>query len=118
MMALEVNGKLLETDENGFLVNPEEWNEDVPAAMAKRDGFELKDDHEGLIDYFREYYEENQIHPSMHLICKELGGCIGDAHQDHKKVASHIYKIFQCNNCDPIAELCKLSGLPMPQPDD
>ena len=117
-MALEVNGKVLETDESGFLVNAEEWNEDVPAAMAERDGFELKDDHEGLIDYFREYYEENQVHPTMHLICKELGGCIGQTHHDHKRLAGHIYKIFKCNNCDPISELCKLAGLPMPQPDD
>jgi len=116
-MALEVNGKVLATDEDGFLLDPGDWNEDVPAAMAARDGFELKDDHEGLIDYFREYYEEHQIHPSMHLICKELGGCIGKEHHDHKAVASHIYKIFH-THCDPIAELCKLSGLPKPQPDD
>lgn len=116
-MALEVNGKIIETDEEGFLVNLDDWSEEIPAAIAAVDGFELKDDHEGLIDFFREYYEEHQTHPTMHQICKKIGGCIGDTHKDHKALGKHIYKIFNCVNCDPVAELCKLAGLPKPLPD-
>jgi sulfur relay (sulfurtransferase) DsrC/TusE family protein len=35
-MAIEVNGKSYETDEEGYLVNLAEWNEDVAAAIAGR----------------------------------------------------------------------------------
>ncbi|CAI8352458.1 MAG: Uncharacterised protein [Gammaproteobacteria bacterium] len=33
---------------------------------------------------------------------------------DKKKYEEHIYKLFPS---DPIREICKLSGLPMPQAD-
>ena len=35
-MALEVNGKSIETDENGNLTDPHAWNEDVARALAAK----------------------------------------------------------------------------------
>ena len=36
-MALEVNGKTIELDGNGNLVDPHAWNEDVAKALAAAD---------------------------------------------------------------------------------
>ncbi len=113
-MTLEVNGRTIETDEEGFLLDMSDWSEEVSAAIAAKDGLELKDDHEGLVDFFREYYDEHQVHPTMHRLCKEIGGCLGEERRSHKALAKHMYKIFNCTNCDPIAELCKVAGLPRP----
>ena len=33
-MTIEVNGKTIETTDNGYLVNLEEWNEDVATQLA------------------------------------------------------------------------------------
>ena len=35
-MALEVNGKSIETDDNGNLTDPHSWDEDVARALAAR----------------------------------------------------------------------------------
>ncbi len=41
-MTLEVNGKTLETDDNGNLTDPNAWDEDVARAMAEIEGIETE----------------------------------------------------------------------------
>ncbi len=114
-MAIEVNGKFIGTDEEGFLVNRDDWSNDVAEEMAHQEGWDLKDDHLGLIDYFREYFEEHQVHPTMHILVQTLGKNIGERFHEHKSYQSFLYKLFPT---DPISELCKLSGLPKPLPSE
>ena len=44
-MALEINGKTIETTENGFLVDYTDWNEDVAKALAAEEGIEMSQKH-------------------------------------------------------------------------
>jgi sulfur relay (sulfurtransferase) DsrC/TusE family protein len=39
-MALEVDGKTVETTDNGYLVNAEDWTEAIGAAIAAEDKLE------------------------------------------------------------------------------
>ncbi len=114
-MVVQVNGNLIQTDEEGFLLNPGQWSAEVAEEIARQEGYELKDDHIGLVDYFREYWDEKQIHPTMHILVKEIGGMVGSSFHDHKAATRHLYAIFPN---DPIAELCKLAGLPKPLPSE
>ena len=59
-MQFNVNGKIIETDEQGFLRDPGAWSEDFARALAQRDGIELHVDHWELIWYFRDYFLETQ----------------------------------------------------------
>jgi len=109
-----INGKTVETNEQGFLCNRDAWSEDFARALAQKEGIELFVDHWELIGYFREYYEENQKNPTMHTMVVTLGKGKGDQFHDQKAYEKHIYSLF---HTDPVHELCKLSGLPMPPPD-
>jgi len=55
-MALEVNGKTLELDGNGNLVNPNDWDEDVAKALAAADDTmsELTQEHMDVLNYLRD----------------------------------------------------------------
>ena len=44
-MPIEVNGKSLEVDEEGYLANLNDWEPAVAEVMAKDEGLELSDDH-------------------------------------------------------------------------
>ncbi len=55
-MSLEVNGKTIETDEEGFLTNLNDWNESVAIAIAKTENVEMTESHWGLVEAVREYY--------------------------------------------------------------
>ena len=72
-MAIEVNGKSFETDEEGYLANLNDWEKDVATVMAKEDDIELSDDHWEIINFLREYYEEYQIAPAVRVLTKAVG---------------------------------------------
>lgn len=114
-MTLQINGRQFNTDEEGFLLNPSQWTEAFADEIAKHEGYELKDEHIGMIDYFREYWYENQTHPTMHILVKEIGGRVGQTFHEHKVATNRLYSIFPN---EPIAELCKLAGLPKPLPSE
>ncbi|HAI70659.1 MAG TPA: sulfurtransferase TusE, partial [Gammaproteobacteria bacterium] len=41
MANIEVNGKEVEVDEEGYLVNLAEWNEDIAKVLSEQDELEL-----------------------------------------------------------------------------
>jgi TusE/DsrC/DsvC family sulfur relay protein len=110
----QINGKTIETNEQGFLCNLEDWSEQFAEALAREDGVDLHVDHWELIWYFKEYFDENQVNPTMHTMVTTLGKTKGDQFHNQKDYEKHIYSLFPR---DPVHELCKLSGLPMPPPD-
>ncbi|EAX47850.1 DsrC family protein [Thermosinus carboxydivorans Nor1] len=101
MAFLNVNGKQIEIDEDGFLVNPEDWNEEVVQAFAKlEDVAELTEDHWKVINYLRDYYKQFGIAPMIRKLCKDTGFTL-----------KQIYDMFPSG---PAKGACKLAGLPKP----
>ena len=101
MPVIEVNGKSVELDEDGFIVNLEEWNEDVARYLAKEEGIdELSEDHWKLINYLKGYFAEYGIAPMVRKITKESGYSLKE-----------IYDLFPSG---PAKGACKVAGLPKP----
>ena len=101
MATMNIAGKQVEIDEDGFLVNPEDWNEDVVKAFASlEDVSELTEDHWKLIDYLRNYYKQFGIAPMIRKMCKDTGFTL-----------KQIYDLFPSG---PAKGACKLAGLPKP----
>ena len=53
-MAIEVNGKTYETDEEGYLTDINEWNEDVAKILAEQENINMSEQHWGVINFLRE----------------------------------------------------------------
>lgn len=104
-MALEVNGVTIETDANGNLTNPNDWNEDVAKALAAEEDIDLTDAHWEVIKYLREEYTDNGGNqPMERVILKDMGKRLG------KKVSSKdMYKLFPKA---PSKQGNKIAGLP------
>lgn len=113
-MDVQVSGKVVQTDEQGYLYNLEDWSEDFAEKIAELDGIKLFDDHWGLILYFRDYYHETSSVPTMRMIVRTLGKRKSEPIRKGKSYERFLYKLFPS---DPVRELCKLAGLPKPQPD-
>ena len=101
MPTMDINGTSYSVDEDGFLENPEIWNEKVAADFASLEGVEaLTDAHWKIINYLRRYYLEFGIAPMIRKLCKETGFKLNE-----------IYELFPSG---PAKGACKLAGLPKP----
>jgi tRNA 2-thiouridine synthesizing protein E len=102
MPDLEVGGKLIALNEDGFMDHPEEWDKDIALELAKlEEGLEvLTVEHWKVIDYIREYYEEKNTAPMVRKVCKYSGFSL-----------KHIFELFPSG---PAKGACKLAGLPKP----
>ncbi len=102
MPFVEMNGRKLEVNEEGFLVHPEEWNQEVALILARAEEQidALGPEHWAVIDTIRTYYEEKQIAPMIRLLCKSSGVPL-----------KRIYELFPSG---PAKGACKLAGLPKP----
>ena len=101
MPILEIEGKKFEVDGDGFLVHPEEWNEDVARLFAKKDGIEeLTDKHWAIINNIRNHWKETSMAPMIRNICQDTGVRLRE-----------IYSLFPTG---PARGACKIAGLPKP----
>ncbi len=110
-MNMKLGDKTIETDEEGYLLNPNDWDECVAEAIAEREGIELTDTHWAMINYFRTFYEDHMRHPTMHDWVKTLGRFHGKPYPEAKAYRDFLYKLFPQG---PVPTLAKLAGLPKP----
>jgi len=106
-MAIEVDGKSYETDEEGYLADITQWVPGVADVMAKEDDLELTDEHWDIINFLREYYEEYQIAPAVRVLTKAVGKRLGK----DKGNSKYLYSLFPYG---PGKQACKYAGLPKP----
>ena len=73
-MELTVNNQKIEMDGDGFMLQPELWNDEVAKAIAQVDDInDLTEDHWKVIRIIRQNYEEKGLAPMVRVICKETG---------------------------------------------
>ncbi|MDA8162563.1 MAG: TusE/DsrC/DsvC family sulfur relay protein [Desulfobacteraceae bacterium] len=62
-----------EVDAEGFLANPEDWDESVAHALAKREGItRLTEDMMEVIRFMRTYYKKFNAFPILNYVCKNI----------------------------------------------
>jgi len=71
-MGIEVNGRVLETDPEGYLRNIQDWDERVAQALAQNEDIHLDINHWEVIHFLREYYDEYKMAPAMRILAKAM----------------------------------------------
>jgi tRNA 2-thiouridine synthesizing protein E len=101
-MALFESGDVkVEVDEDGFIQEPDKWNEQVASALASTEGVEeLTENHWKVIRYLRDYYAKFGVAPMIRKLCKETGFPLKE-----------IYELFPSG---PAKGACKVAGLAKP----
>lgn len=105
-MTIELKGKTTALTETGFLVNLDDWTEELAQELAKRDGIELKERHWDAINYLRDqYFEHGGLLPNVRTMAKDLQR----AWPDEKVNASTLFDLFPGN---PSKQAGQIAGLP------
>jgi len=105
--SIDVNGKSVEVDEEGYLVDLNEWSEDAAKILSAQDELELTNNHWEVINFLREYYEEYQIAPAVRVLTKAIGKKLGP----EKGNSKYLYELFPYG---PAKQACRFAGLPKP----
>lgn len=94
-------------DENGCLINSEDWSIEVAERFAMEEGVEMTDMHWEIIRFMREYYEEYRIPPMIKIVVKAVGRKLGP----EKVNIGYLYELFPGGLEQ---QACKIAGLPSP----
>ncbi|MBN1609101.1 MAG: TusE/DsrC/DsvC family sulfur relay protein [Polyangiaceae bacterium] len=101
MGVITVQNVTIELDEDGFMQEPDKWNEDVARALAQsEDVEELEDVHWRVVNYLRDYYQKYRVAPPIRMLCRDVG-----------IKTDEIYDYFPTG---PAKGACKIAGLPKP----
>ena len=106
-MTLEVDDKIIQTDDQGFVIDPEEWDKTVAEAIARQEGLELTDEHWKVISFMRDYYEQHHIAADARFVIKHLKqlGFNGSGREQ-------LYKLFPYGY---VQQACKVAGMRRPR---
>ena len=89
-------------DAEGFLTNPEQWNEQIAEAIATENGIlELTDRHWLVVRFMRKRYLESGNAPSIRSLGKESGIPVKE-----------LYQLFPKG---PAKLAAKIGGIPKPK---
>jgi tRNA 2-thiouridine synthesizing protein E len=106
-MAYTAGGKTVDADEEGYLVNINEWTEDLAAEIAKAEQVNMTPEHWEVVNFLREYYNEYQIAPAIRVLTKAITKKLGAEKGSNK----YLYELFPYG---PAKQACKIAGLPKP----
>ena len=106
-MPYEVGGKTIESNDNGYLVNLEDWSEDVAKAIAEAEGVELSDKAWDVVNFLRdEYFNNGGNQPNERNMVKHFKGVWTDVKKMDTKV---LYELFPRG---PAKQAGKIAGTP------
>lgn len=102
MPYIEIEGRKIEVNEEGFLTRPEEWTEETAMILAKaEEGLEdLTPEHWAVVKFIRNYYLDMNLAPMVRKMCQATG--------------FPLMKIYDLFPSGPAKGACKVAGLPKP----
>ena len=85
---LDVGGRHVETDSEGYLLDREQWSEDFARALALAEGLELTPAHWEVIRFLRDFYRAHGVQAQVRLMIRHFtavwGAKQGSNHHLHE----------------------------------
>lgn len=95
-------------DDEGYLIDPGDWDESVAEALARREGIVLTDLHWQVLRFMRNYLDEHQLIPDARFVIwfleKEVG--LGEA------ARQRLFELFPYGY---VKQACKIAGMRRPR---
>lgn len=100
MPTKQIAGVIVDTDDEGYLVNPNQWNREIAAEIARELGIDLSDAHWKVIEFIRQDAKETGSTPNIRRISKVAMVSIKD-----------LYELFPNG---PAKNAAKIAGVKKP----
>lgn len=107
-MALHVNDKVLDTDEEGFLLDPSEWDLDVARIIADGEQLDMTDERWEVVNFVRQHFDERGTVPEARHVLKLLEQKFGK----EKATRKFLQDLFPYGYGQ---QACKIAGMRKPR---
>jgi len=107
MNTLNVAGRSLALDKDGYLSDLQDWSEAAAEALARREELELSAEHWEILRLLRDFHAEFQLSPATRPLIKYVALKLGP----EKGNSLHLNRLFKGT---PAKLAAKLAGLPKP----
>lgn len=104
---IQYQGKSIDTDQEGYLLDSSLWEEEMIAVLAEAEGIDVTDAHREVILFVRHFYEEFNTSPAIRMLVKAMEKEYGK----EKGNSIYLFKLFPKG---PAKQATKLAGLPKP----
>lgn len=105
--SLEFNGTLIDIDNEGFLLDPDDWSEELALAIASQFELELSDQHNEIISFIRSYFQASETVPEARKVLKHMKKLWGAELATRK----YLYRLFPHGYGQAA---CKIAGMRKP----
>jgi tRNA 2-thiouridine synthesizing protein E len=96
-------------DNEGYIVDPEDWDQDIARLLAAEENLELTEEHWLVLEFMREYWRDHKVAPDVrHVI-----GYLASNQGYDKKVAKQ--RIFNLLPYGYVKQACKIAGMQRPR---
>lgn len=102
------DAELINTDEEGYLIDPGSWNERIAEQLAEKEGVVLGDEHWKIVQYMRHHYDEHQTPPDARHVTKFVAEDLGHG----RNAGSHLFVLFPYGY---VKQACKIAGMKRPR---
>lgn len=102
MPEIELGGRRFLVDQEGFLQQPEIWDDEVARLFATTEGIaEMNEQQWAIVRYIREYWVEHKTAPMIRKLCQATD--------------VNLRTVFKLFPSGPAKGACKVAGLPKPE---
>ena len=107
MHMINFQNKEIGTDSDGYLIDFNDWHEDIVPILASKENIVLTLEHWEVIYLVRQFYLEFKVSPAMRLLVKAMEKTYGSKKGNSK----YLFTLFREG---PAKQATKLAGLPKP----
>jgi TusE/DsrC/DsvC family sulfur relay protein len=107
MPTMDFQGKQIEVDKDGYVINMNAWTKELADYMARREGINMTVPHWEVVSLLRDYYQRHQTAPMIKMLVKEMGKVMGP----EKGNTQYLFELYPAG---PAKQACKIAGLPTP----
>ena len=104
--SIQVSGRELRFNKQGFMVDFDEWSRDAAEAIAAAEGLSLTDCHWVAIEFLRDYYRTYEVPPSPRVVIQSVGDRLAEGLPCNRKTLEDLFPKGGCK------QACRIAGLP------
>lgn len=96
-------------DAEGYLINPEDWDESIARLLAEQAGLELDATRWSILYFMRHYLAEHQVAPDVRHV---VGFMVSEYGMEKKMAKEYLFRLFPYGY---MQQACKIAGMQRPR---